>query len=88
MVIDLFSRKVIGWSLSKHHDVNLTLQAFQKAYSARAKPNYVLFHSDQKALSILHLHFAKHLKHATLYNLSLERAIPMIMAVAKASSII
>lgn len=47
VVIDLFSRKVIGWSLSKHHDVNLTLQAFQKAYFARAKPNYVLFHSDQ-----------------------------------------
>ena len=46
VVIDLFSRKVIGWSLSKHHDVNLTIQALQKAYFDRGKPDYVLFHSD------------------------------------------
>ena len=31
----------------KHHDVNLTLQAFQKAYFDRGEPDYVLFRSDQ-----------------------------------------
>lgn len=47
IVMDLFSRKIIGWSLSKRHDVNLTIQAFQKAYFNRGEPEYVLFHSDQ-----------------------------------------
>ena len=47
VVIDLFSRKVIGWSLSSRHDVGLTSGAFEKAFSDRGEPEYVLFHSDQ-----------------------------------------
>ncbi len=47
VIIDLFSRKVIGWSLSNNHDVNLTIQTFEKAYSDRGKPDFILFHSDQ-----------------------------------------
>ena len=47
VVIDLFSRKVVGWSLSNHHDVDLTTKAFEKAYSDRGEPEYVMFHSDQ-----------------------------------------
>ncbi len=47
VVIDLFSRKVVGWSLSNRHDVNLTLKAFEKAYFDRGEPSYVMFHSDQ-----------------------------------------
>ena len=47
VVIDLFSRKVVGWSLSNHHDVDLTIAAFEKAYSDRDEPQFVLFHSDQ-----------------------------------------
>ena len=49
VVIDLFSRKVIGWSLSKHHDVNFTIEAFQKPYFDRGESDYVLFHSDQRS---------------------------------------
>lgn len=47
VVIDLFSRKVIGWSLSNRHNVDLTIKAFEKAYFDRGEPDYVLFHSDQ-----------------------------------------
>ena len=47
VVIDLFSRKVVGWNLSNKHDVNLTVEAFKKAYLDRGKPDFVLFHSDR-----------------------------------------
>lgn len=49
VVIDLFSRKVVGWSLSARHNVDLIIKAFEKAYSDRGEPKYVLFHSDQGA---------------------------------------
>ncbi len=47
VVIDLFSRKIIGWSLSNRHNVDLTITAFEKAYSDRGEPDYILFHSGQ-----------------------------------------
>ena len=47
VVIDLFSRKVVGWSLSGRHTVDLTMDAFLKAYSDRGEPSFVLFHSDR-----------------------------------------
>ena len=34
------------WSISNRHDVDLTIRAFEKAYSDRGEPDYVLFHSD------------------------------------------
>ena len=47
VVIDLFSRKVIGHKLSLSHDVALIMDTFQFAYLAREKPKNVIFHSDQ-----------------------------------------
>lgn len=47
VVMDLFSRKIIGWSISNLHNVDLTMKAFEKAYSDRGEPEYVLFHSDR-----------------------------------------
>ena len=47
VVIDLFSRKIVGWSLSNRHNVDLTIAALEKAYCDRGEPDYVLFHSDQ-----------------------------------------
>ena len=47
VVMELFSRKIIGWSISNHYDVDLTLKAFQKAYLNRGEPEYILFHSNQ-----------------------------------------
>lgn len=38
VVLDLFSRKVIGWALSNSPDSELTIQALMMAYESRGKP--------------------------------------------------
>jgi transposase InsO family protein len=47
VVIDLYSRAVIGWQLSESVDQHLVLDAIRAALLARAYPKHVLFHSDQ-----------------------------------------
>lgn len=47
IVMDLFSRKIIGWHISRNHNVELTTTAFNKAFN-KLKVDYgLLFHSDQ-----------------------------------------
>lgn len=46
IVMDLFSRKVISWNLSRKPDVDLIMTAFKKAYNKRNRPNGLMFHSD------------------------------------------
>ncbi len=45
--MDLFSRKVIAWNLSDKPDVDLVMNAFQKAYTRREQPQGDMFHSDR-----------------------------------------
>ncbi len=48
VVIDLFSRKVVGWSMSQKQDTKLIVKAFQMAYGDRKpKPWQLIFHSDR-----------------------------------------
>jgi len=47
VVLDLYSRRVVGWALSKHPDAQLVVNALAIAYEQRGKPAGVLFHSDQ-----------------------------------------
>ncbi len=47
VVLDLFSRKVIGWAMSHSSDTQLTLQALDMAFEHRGRPQGVIFHSDQ-----------------------------------------
>ena len=47
IVLDLFSRKPIGWAFSLSPDSQLTSKALMNAYESRGKPKGVLFHSDQ-----------------------------------------
>lgn len=47
VVLDLFSRNVVGFAMSKSPDSNLTTSALRMAYEARKRPTGVLFHSDQ-----------------------------------------
>jgi putative transposase len=47
VVLDLYARRVIGWSLSKRADAELVIAALDMAYQLRGKPSGVLFHSDQ-----------------------------------------
>ena len=46
-VLDLFARKIVGWSISLSPDSELTSKALAMAYESRGKPTNVLFHSDQ-----------------------------------------
>lgn len=45
--MDLFARRVIGWSLSAHADTALISNALRMAYETRGQPRDVMFHSDQ-----------------------------------------
>lgn len=47
VVLDLFSRKVIGWSISKYIDENLTISALNMALSSRNFSNGLIHHSDR-----------------------------------------
>ena len=47
VVLDLYTRRVVGWKLSKQADANLAIAALDMAYQLRGKPQNVMFHSDQ-----------------------------------------
>lgn len=47
VVIDLFSRKVISYSLSPNMKTEFVIKAFEKAFISRNKPNNLIFHSDR-----------------------------------------
>lgn len=61
VVIDLYSRRVIGWSLSNSATAELACNALDKAYESRGKPEQVMFHSDQ-GVQYASLMFQKTLK--------------------------
>ncbi|MEI0950378.1 IS3 family transposase [Pseudomonas aeruginosa] len=46
-VLDLHTRRVIGWAFSTKPDAELVIKALDMAYEQRGKPQQVLFHSDQ-----------------------------------------
>lgn len=46
-VLDLFSRKIVGWSLSKSIDRHLTVRALRNAIEARNPPRGLIHHSDR-----------------------------------------
>jgi putative transposase len=47
VVIDLFSRRVVGWSLSNRMKKGLVIDAFMNAYKTRKPAPGLLFHSDR-----------------------------------------
>ena len=47
VVIDLFSRKVVGWSMSKHMSRQLVIDSFMMAWEQRGKPQNLIYHSDR-----------------------------------------
>ncbi|WP_457882673.1 IS3 family transposase [Pseudomonas aeruginosa] len=46
-VLDLHTRRVMGWAFSAKPDAELVIKALDMAYEQRGKPQQVLFHSDQ-----------------------------------------
>ncbi len=47
MVMDLHSRRIVGWAHGRQNDSQLVLQALEHAWSDRRPDNPGLFHSDQ-----------------------------------------
>ena len=47
VVLDLYARRVVGWSMSSSLDTELALQAFMMAFLRRRPPKSLLFHSDR-----------------------------------------
>lgn len=47
MILDLFSRKVVGWRVSRNASTNLVTTTFRNAYRERGKPKGLTFHSDR-----------------------------------------
>lgn len=47
VILDLFSRKVVGWSLGDHLDADLSGEALRKALARRNPPPGLIFHSDR-----------------------------------------
>lgn len=54
VILDLYSRKVIGWALSKRIDRNLTVNALQMAILRRNPPTGVIHHSDRGVQYLCH----------------------------------
>ena len=47
VILDLYRRRVVGWSLSENADADLSIAALDNAYQLRGQPKSVMFHSDQ-----------------------------------------
>jgi putative transposase len=47
VVMDLFARQIVGWSLSHSPNSELTMAALRHAYALRGQPKHLMFHSDQ-----------------------------------------
>lgn len=46
-VLDLYSRKVIGWSMSKNMSRKLVVDSFKTAWVKRGRPKGLVYHSDR-----------------------------------------
>ena len=47
VVLDLFSRMVVGWPMSEHIDTKLVLGALEMALEGRQPPQGLIHHSDR-----------------------------------------
>lgn len=47
VVIDLFNRRVVGWSLQPHMERSLVIDALEMAWQRRPSKGALLFHSDR-----------------------------------------
>ena len=47
VIIDLFSRKVVGYRISRKCSTHLATSTFRKAFADRGEPKNLMFHSDR-----------------------------------------
>jgi putative transposase len=58
VILDLFSRKVIGWAISKHIDAELACAALKQAIQTRQPPAGCVHHSDRGVQYLCHAYVA------------------------------
>lgn len=54
MIMDKFSRKIVGWSLSTRRNVDLSITAFKRAATNRVLQAGLYFHSDRGSEYVAH----------------------------------
>ena len=79
-IIDLFHRKVVGWSFAKTRNVELTLSALRMALNNETIEPGCLFHSDQGVEYAAH-DYRDALTHANMTRSMSRRATPLDNAV-------
>ena len=47
IILDLYSRRIIGWRVSRHMSTNLVTATFKAAFEERGQPQNLTFHSDR-----------------------------------------
>jgi putative transposase len=56
VILDLFSRRVVGWAISKHIDAELALSALRQAIQTRQPPVGCVHHSDRGVQYLSHVY--------------------------------
>lgn len=46
-ILDLYSRRIVGWAMSSKNDTELVLRAWKMAVAHRQPPQELIFHSDR-----------------------------------------
>ncbi len=87
VVMDLFARRIIGWSLSAYVDTALISSALRMAYEMRGHPRDVMFQNDQEA-SIQSLYINKLSGITGLSKASVSGETAAIIAPWNASSVV
>jgi transposase InsO family protein len=54
VLLDLYSRKVVGWAMSENVDANLAIAAFEMAVTTRGASNKLLHHTDRGSTYTAH----------------------------------
>lgn len=71
IVLDLFSRKVVGWAIAKHLKKELCLEALKMAIATRKPPPGCIHHSDQGVQYACHDYV--HILTAAEFQISMSR---------------
>jgi transposase InsO family protein len=54
-VLDVFSRKIVGWALEDNMRAEMVKKAFERAYGSRSVDDYLIVHSDRGVQYASHL---------------------------------
>ncbi len=70
IVVDLFSRRIIGWATSQTADVHLALEASELAFATRQPGPGVIVHTDQGCQYTANLYVAHVQRHGAVQSMS------------------